>query len=236
MIMNIILYQNNNTIGVFDSVEQCNDFIKSIENLGWATGFKIAKFKSNSCLKLCEKDVTFLENDEEEISEHVKTIIEETPREKKKKAKNKQNDQHNINLLKNQKEKIMESKNKYNIYLNIYKLFKNNIKEDPAFEIPEIFINNFNIFKKLDEEDNLTWETFASEYKQVDFNGKLSNIFDISNDYDKKYNRVLRVESSDISDNISESESDSDNSTEGVLSTDSEEGIIEVFSSDGSNN
>jgi len=231
--MNIVLYQNNNTIGVFDSDEECNDFIKSIENLGWATGFKIAKFKSNSCLKLCEKNITFLEKEnKEEISDHVEIIVEESSRQKKKKAINKQNDQHNINLLKNQKEKIIESKNKYNIDLDIYKLFKNNLKEDTDFKIPELFVNSFNIFKKLEEENNLSWESFASEYKQVDFNGKLSNIFDISNDYDKKYDRVLEVESSDES-TKSNSDSDTDISSELPVTSESEEGIVEVFS-DGS--
>ena len=49
--MSIVLYQKSNVIGVFENYDKCCDFIKSVENLGWATKFKIVKFKINSCIK-----------------------------------------------------------------------------------------------------------------------------------------------------------------------------------------
>ena len=58
--MSIILYQNSNIIGVYENYELCCDFIKSIENLGWATNFKIVKYKINTCIKEWEKKISFI--------------------------------------------------------------------------------------------------------------------------------------------------------------------------------
>ena len=105
---------------------------------------------------------------------------------------------------------------------------------DPDFEIPELFIQKYNIFKSLDDENNLSWDTFASLFKESDFNGRFSNIFDVSNEFDKKFHN-LNIESSDSS-NESRTESvDDDSSDLEEESSDTDDEVIELFSSDGSN-
>tara|TARA_B100001248_G_scaffold201899_1_gene156098 strand:+ start:32159 stop:32908 length:750 start_codon:yes stop_codon:yes gene_type:complete len=249
--MSIILYQNSNIIGVYENYELCCDFIKSIENLGWATNFKIVKYKINTCIKEWEKKISFIEKDisdkndlflqdniEEKISEttKVKTETKESKKKKKKEAKERQKEQYNINLLKAQKEKIIESKNKYEVDLKLYKDFKSKKDQDNSFEIPEMFLDKYEIFNNLDSDDNLSWDSFATEYKEKDFNGRFSNIFEVSNEFDSKFCNNLKIESSESSESDSESESEIEETSDYNNSSDTcGEDIIEVFSSDGSN-
>lgn len=249
--MSIVLYQKSNVIGVFENYDMCCDFVKSVENLGWATQFKIVKFKINSCIKEYEKQISFLENNIEEEntnlfidnkkeikvekSKEIKTETKEIKKKKKKEAKVKQKEQYNINLLKAQREKIIESKNKYDVDLKLYNEFKKKVNDDITFEVPDMFEEKFNIFKKLDDENNLSWDTFAAEFKEKDFNGRFSNIFEVSNEFDQKFCNNVKIESSESSESCSETESEIEETSDYNEDTETDDEVIEVFSSDGSN-
>ena len=58
--MSYLVYQKNNPVGIFDDIELCKDYIKSIEENNWATNFRVVKYKKNSCLKLFDKKISFL--------------------------------------------------------------------------------------------------------------------------------------------------------------------------------
>lgn len=247
--MNVILFQGEKVIGAFDSYEICCDFIKSVENLGWATNFKVLKFKSNSCIKEWEKSVTFkikeevndenisIKNEDDnaiDSSSNYITSEKSNPKIKKKEARKKQDEQYKINLLQKQREKIIESKNKYEVDKKLYDDFKKK-KEEGEFEIPEIFSDKYEIFSRLDKENNLSWDTFATEYKEKDFNGRFSSIFDVSNEFDQKFCMNVNVESSDSSDDESNTESEIEETSDYNESSGDDDEVIEVFSSDGSN-
>ncbi len=250
--MTVILYHKNDVIGLYESYELCNDFIKSLESIGYNGKFKIIKFKINTCIKEWTKDIstttnkieedntseTFIkkENNYSDIKKDQKTETKEIKKKKKKEAKEKQKEQYNINLLKAQREKIIESKNKYEVDLNLYNNFKDKIKDDSDFEIPEIFVDKFKIFEKLDNNNELNWDNFATEYKEKDFNGRFSNIFEVSNEFDQKFcSNTINIESSESSESDSESDSEIEETSEYNDDSGTEDEILEVFSSEGTN-
>jgi hypothetical protein len=82
--------------------------------------------------------------------------------------------QHDINMLKIEKQRLEESKDVYISDIKLYNLFKNKIMNDVNFKLPELFNDKYIIFKKLDLEQNLSWETFT-------------NIYNTSNNYDNYF-------------------------------------------------
>ena len=270
--MSYLVYQKNNPVGIFDDIELCKDYIKSIEENNWATNFRVVKYKKNSCLKLFDKKISFLNksdtnktnyesmivgdskgissNDCEEkfpdnqddpdtiqdvgINKFDSTTLTEEDKKKLKKiAKEQQRDQTRMNLLKLQKEKILESKNKYDVDLKLYEKFRKLSDDNSSFEIPEIFTEKYKIFKNLDDENDLSWETFAKDYKEGDFKGKFSNVFEISNEFENKFRSFSsNYDSEDDDDKSSDdSKSSDDNSDDSSLS----ESDIENLDSEESN-
>ena len=116
-------------------------------------------------------------------------------------------------MLKQQKEKIEESKTVYNTDIELYKKFKKLQNEIPDFIVPELFQKKFILMKQLEEQNNLSWETFHSKYD------KDSEIVDTS--YNKlfggssgKERKLLDLSSSTESNDDSNSEvSTIDNTT-----------------------
>ena len=100
-------------------------------------------------------------------------------------AKNKIELQHDINILKKQKEKLIESKQVYETDLKLFEMFTNEINKNPNFIIPELFINKYKIFKKLKLENDLSLESFNLEYKK-NKNNDYNDYFK-SNDYENNY-------------------------------------------------
>jgi len=244
----LILFQNNNVIGQYESYELCSDFVKSVESLGVASNFKIVKYKKNSCIKEWVRDFnnnqdevinqTFISNDFNRYSDNKKdqkTDTKEIKKKKKLQAKESQKEQYNINLLKSQREKIIESKNKYEVDMKLYNQFKENKVKDENFVVPDIFEVKYKIFEKLDNNDELSWDNFASEFKETDFNGRFSNIFEISNEFDQKFCKTLNIESSESSESDSDSDSDVEETSEYSNESGTDDGIVEVFSSEGTN-
>lgn len=221
--MSYLLYQSDNLVGVFDDLQKAKDMAQSAINNGWAKNFSVVKYKLNTCLKLTTHVVdedNDSETDEESNNEYKELNSSEEDNIKKQKA----DIQKKLNLLKIQKDKIEESKNKYEIDLELYTEFKNKLEEDINFEIPELFQDKYKIFHQLESQDNLDWETFSLLYKEPDFHGNFTNVFELANDFETKF--LSNIESdTEEEDEDSDEDTDSDNIIEIVqVLNSSEEG------------
>lgn len=221
--MSYLLYQSDNLVGVFDDLQKAKDMAQSAINNGWAKNFSVVKYKLNTCLKLTTHVVdedNDSETDEESNNEYKELNSSEEDNIKKQKA----DIQKKLNLLKIQKDKIEESRNKYDIDLELYNEFKNKLEEDINFEIPELFQDKYKIFHQLESQDNLDWETFSLLYKEPDFHGNFTNVFELTNDFETKF--LSNIESdTEEEDEDSDEDTDSDNIIEIVqVLNSSEEG------------
>lgn len=127
-------------------------------------------------------------------------------------AKQKIELQHKINMLKNHKKKIEESKISYENDFKLFELFSQNQQKDPNFIIPEIFKDKFSLMKKLNENNNLSWETFMKEFQQSGINN-YDDLFGL-NSYDEMF-LDSESENKKDEDNFSEElDIESDSSTE----------------------
>lgn len=200
--MSYLLYQNNNLVGGFDELNRAKDMAQGILNNGWAKDFTIIKYKKNSCIK--EETIFIKNNDDVEID--IKDSIEvEDVHDKSYKS----DMQKKLNLLNLQKDKLDESKTKYDIDLELYYTFKAKLEEDISFNIPELFEGKYKLFHQLEVQNNLNWEIFASLYKEGDFHGNMTSVFDITTDFETKFLTSLEsdtdTDSSDNSDDEYES-------------------------------
>ena len=203
--MSFLLYQDDNIVGVFDDLIKAKDYAQGIINNNWAKNFRIEKYKLNTLLKI--KDIKV---DEDEKEEEDSDTVEENDEVEKIDAAELQK---KLNLLKIQKDKIEESKNKYDVDLKLYHEFKQKLEEDIQFTIPELFQEKYKIFHQLEQQNNLNWETFSLLYKEPDFHGKYSNIFEITNEFEEKFiqNSDSNTEESSDYESESDTNSDSDN-------------------------
>ncbi len=217
--MSYLLYQDNNIVGVFDDLVKARDMANGIINNGWAKGFHIVQYKLNTC---CKVRTINIDNKEEENKYHEiesdSESLSEYSEKKKVDAEEASNLQKKLNVLKQQKEKIEESKTKYEVDVKLYHEFKKKLETDNSFTIPELFIEKYKIFHQLDVEDNISWETFSLLYKEPDFYGKYSNIFEITNSFENKFLHNT--------DSVTEDSSESSNSS--IFSEDSDN-IIEII-------
>lgn len=201
--MSYLLYQNDKIVGVFDNLIKAKDMAQGVIDNGWATNFSIVKYKTNTCCKeetisVDENDNFFgLESDSEEND------IEDE--EEKRKLQDK------LNVLRQQKDKLEESKAKYEVDLKLYKDFKEKLEHDNNFVIPEMFVEKYKIFHQLDVEDNITWESFSLLYKEPDFYGKYSNIFEITNSFETKFLQDIDSDTEESENSETSEDTDSDN-------------------------
>lgn len=220
--MGILLYQNDKIVGVFETLRLAEDMATGIMKNGWARNFYAVEYKKNSCIKVRTVQINNIGEDvsDEEIeSDSEESIDSEIAN--KRKAENIK-DKHQINILKLEKEKIIESKNKYEIDLKLYNNFKENLENDINFEIPELFKQKYKIFHQLEQQNNLSWETFCLMHKEEDFHGNFSNIFQIVDHFENNFeNNFIN----DVSSESSDSESESSNKSDDVIE------IIEVVRS-----
>jgi hypothetical protein len=201
--MSYLLYQSDNLVGVFDDLQKAKDMAQSVINNGWAKNFSVVKYKLNTCLKLTTLVVDEDNNIETEEDVNINELEEDNIK------KQKSDIQTKLNLLKIQKDKIEESRTKYDIDLKLYNEFKNKLDEDINFEIPELFQDKYKIFHQLDSQDNLDWETFSLLYKEPDFHGNFTNVFELTNDFETKFLSNLESETED--EDSDEDTTDSDN-------------------------
>ena len=220
-IMSYLLYQANNIVGVFDDLTTAANMAQGILNNGWAKDFSIVKYKKNSCVK----DETIIIDNNKGDSKENKYVEPETEKEDKKEI------QRKLNLLKLQKDKIEESKNKYEVDIKLYKEFKKKLEEDINFVIPELFESKYKLFHQLEVQDNLNWETFALLYKEEDFHGNMSSVFDVTNDFEKKFLTSIDSDTESESSDNDDDDDDDDSSelTENIIE------IVQVLSSSDEN-
>ena len=120
---------------------------------------------------------------------------------------------------------IEESRNKYEVDVNLYYDFKNKLEEDINFTIPELFEEKYKIFYKLDIQNNLNWETFSLIYKEQDFHGNYSNVFDIANEFETKF--LTDIDS----DTESENDIENNNSSSDFSNSDNVIEIVQALNS-----
>lgn len=195
-----IVCQKDKVVGTFDNYNICVDNIKGINELGWANDLTIKKFTTNSFNFISELDP--LKKDEEK-NENVEEKNEDNDKKKKKEEIRKK---HMENIKQQQKKVIEESRNKYKTDYKLYLKFKDLKEKDEKFEIPGLFKRKYEVMKKLDNENNLSWETFNTEYKEEDYTGKNKNVFDVANEYEASFTNKLSEDSSEDSEDSDESE------------------------------
>ena len=179
----ILVYTSNsccctNTIKVFINKEEN---IKE-ENIKEKNIHKENINKKNRLLDIKKKEQ---ENDEikKKLDINKQDIDKKNKENLLKLAENKIIIQHKLNMLNVQKKKMAELKNIYDNDIVIYYKLQKNTKIDSSFVIPEIFRDKYAIFKQLENNDNLTWETFYDESKR----GKT---IDVRNILDKVQDKV----------------------------------------------
>lgn len=184
-----IVKYNNNTVGVYDSFDNANDFvIGCYQNNLMTQSAEIIGYKLNSCcwfekntipfknythhnhtpvLKSEQKKVTnntpVLKPEQKQVNTIKKIDLNDSEYLKVNHDRTELN--HKINMLETYKAKIEESKSVYNSDLKLYELFTKNSLENPSFIIPEIFNKKYDLFKKLKDNNELSWENFVKEYK-----------------------------------------------------------------------
>jgi hypothetical protein len=167
----LIKYKNK-IIGVYNDLDQAKLFINScISNNFMSESVDILVYATNSCYlidtitlkKEKNKETAIIRNNDTLITQTVKEINYEDPLFLKL-ADDKIILQHQINMLKVQKERIKESKEIYDNDIKLYSKFKELLNKDNTFIIPELFKEKFELFKKLDDENKLNWESFVKQY------------------------------------------------------------------------
>jgi len=233
--MSYLLYQSDNLVGVYDDLQKAKDMAQGIINNGWAKNFSVVKYKLNTCLKLTTHIVD--EESDTEVIEVIEDDIELNSSEEENINKQRSDIQKKLNLLKMQKEKIEESKNRYNIDLELYTEFKNKLEVDINFEIPELFQDKYKIFHQLESQDNLDWETFSLLYKEPDFHGNFSNVFQLTNEFETKFLSNIETETETESETEDEDDTISDNDSEEYTSdSDNMVEIIQILNSSDESN
>ncbi len=213
--MSYLLYQDENIVGVFDELAKARDMANGIIDNGWAKNFHIVQYKLNTC---CKVKTINIDNKDDNTNKYEELDSETDTPVQKMDSEEATNLQRQLNVLKQQKDKIEESKTKYEVDVKLYHDFKKKLETDNTFTIPELFVDKYKIFHQLDLENNITWEAFSLLYKEPDFYGKFSNIFEVTNSFE---NRFLHN-----TDSITEESSETSNSS--IISEDSDN-IIEII-------
>jgi hypothetical protein len=209
--MSFLLYQDNNIVGVFDEINKARDMANGIIENGWAKDFHIVQYKLNTC---CKGRTINIENKEDVNNyQEINSDSDDSSDSGNMDSQEAEDLQKKLNVLKLQKEKIEESKTKYEVDVKLYYDFKKKLETDNTFTIPELFVEKYKIFHQLDIENNISWESFSLLYKEPDFYGKFSNIFEVTNSFENRFlqNTESDTEASTESSHSSNISEDSDN-------------------------
>jgi hypothetical protein len=101
----------------------------------------------------------------------------------------KSNITHKINILNLEKKKIKEKENEFNYDLGLYNKFKIMMNINSQFVIPELFLDKFKIFKNLDDNNNLTFESFYDNYVTSNIETDYDNMFNGTEHLNKFINK-----------------------------------------------
>jgi hypothetical protein len=163
------LHYKDNLIGLYDSLENVNNFLEGIENQKWENkkNFSINEFKKNSIL-------------------HVRTIqfnkkINKESKDKIKKSGNYEKIEKDKielhNKMEKLKKKIIEMKNMYDSDLNVFNALMKKKSGNDKFKIPPIFEEKYRVIELLKEKNNLNIENYYKLYKIENKNNCWSGLF-----------------------------------------------------------
>jgi hypothetical protein len=182
-----LIEHNNKVIGVYGCYEDAELFIQSCLQNKLMNSAKILSYRFNSCLMLDSimldsnelsnktadfKPTSFKLNSLKPAPTPASTPIklsQEQQMDYDHKKKESIKLQHQINMLKVYKQKVEESKQVYENDLKLFNLFNNELNTNEKFVIPELFVEKYKLFKKLQNDNNLSWETFVKECKVVNY-------------------------------------------------------------------
>lgn len=178
-IENVYLVEyNNQTIGVWNSLESAKTFIMGCHQNGLMISFaNIKTYKINTffCFETETVNISNIKLEKSKINDEksklnenqVKSTYKIDPKDPVyiEMTKQKTELQHKINMLKQQKKKIENSKTTYINDYKLFELFTESKQRDPTFIIPEIFTRKFNLMTVLQNENKLSWENFVKEFQ-----------------------------------------------------------------------
>jgi len=84
-----------------------------------------------------------------------------------------------INKLKLDKKKMEEKKTKFDYDLELYKKFKKMKEKDFSFDVPVMFKNMYDLFEKLDNNNDLSFESFIENYVEEKILTQYDDIFTV---------------------------------------------------------
>ena len=188
-----LIEYNNKVIGVYGCYEDAELFIQSCLQNKLMNSAKILSYRFNSCLMIDTNELSIKSADLKQAC--IKPIPSLTPtqikltqdqqikliqdqqikltQDQQIKFDNKKKEsiklQHQINMLKVYKQKVEESKQVYDNDLKLFHMFNNELNTNDKFVIPELFVEKYKLFKKLQNDNNLSWETFVKECKVINY-------------------------------------------------------------------
>lgn len=192
------LYFKNDIIGLFNSKEQCENFVKSLEKYNFAkvNDFYANEYHVNSLL--CVRKITFdksknLDNeknkDEFVITNEISEKLNNSEEYKKIKEEEKKIYEKKKEIEK-QKEKIKEMKNMFEVDKKLYEQFKQKLDEENSFEVPILFRKKYKLLTKLEKDNSLNFESFMYFY---DINEKDDNSYSQLFESDNHENSTLEI-------------------------------------------
>jgi hypothetical protein len=180
------LLHKNKVIGLYSNYNKCNQMIDGLvaNNFAKKSDLTIVSYYENS-ITVNNTVEEFTSDSTTESSHFVKSekiLTDELDKETKNKVIKNRNKQskitYNVNLLKKQKEKIEESKSIYKSDIELFNKFKK-IKADlPTSVIPELFREKYILMTRLEEQNNLSWESFHALYKKENIDTSYNKMFD----------------------------------------------------------
>jgi len=173
------LFKSSKLIGIFDTEENVNNMINGLQQnkLCKEKELSVRKFNNNS---ICEfKDNNNNNNlNNNNLNNNIEQVTELSFEEEEKRNKEKCEVEYELNNLKKNKDKIDESKKTYKVDLDLYQKFKKLKNNSNEFEIPQLFIEKYRVFEMIENDNNLNWENFYTNYKPEIFLSSYGNMFD----------------------------------------------------------
>lgn len=225
-----ILFYKDNVLGVYSNYDKAKLYVLSCFQNGLLHENVIIKvYQKNSCYLLREetlsnnkKPIQKLDDNKlktkvlsemfkNNVSPIVGSFSKVDNKQMAKLAEDKIKIQHNLNMLKKQKERLHEREQIYNTDLELFNKFYKIKTENNTFEIPELFTKKYDILLKLKESNTLSCNNFYKEYQPI------NNYSDFApNNYESKTTLEKlcfsnQPSSDDDSENDFDNNSDSDN-------------------------
>ena len=196
------LLHKNTVIGLFNDIKKCELTSKGLVDNKFTTSklLSIVSYHDNSITlyeecdtNISDKIIDNFTNDNDSEETHNTNSLSSEKQKKIKKQRDKQSKiEYNMSLLKKKKEQIEESKNIYKIDYDLYKKMNKIANENPDFIIPELFQVKYKIMVDLDNNNNLSWESFNEIYKKTELPTSYDKLF---GDCKSPERKLLEIES-----------------------------------------